>query len=235
MVQAAGIILLAAALQSYDGALKDGNVHYDRKEWEKALDSYRKALKADPKSIEAQALIGSTLGQMRRIEEASEALHKVMDMDGRKSHWTIYASKELGITLGIAGRYEESIKAFQEGLRVDPKNELCLRNIGISYRQLGRIEEAVSFWEACLSVNPDQPILRDDVARLKKEFVEKPPLRRRPPNPLRSPVLPRSPSGARRRARTFRTPRSAGGFSAPTNRCSWFPCPPSANWPTSTR
>jgi tetratricopeptide (TPR) repeat protein len=170
-------LLIAAALlavpQSHDTAIKDGNVYYDRKEWEKALESYQKALKADPKSIEAQALIGSTFGQMRRIDDAVIALRRVMDMDGRKGSWTIYAAKELGITLGIAGKYEDSIQAFQEGLKVDPKNEVCLRNIGISFINLGRIEEAVSVWEACLKVNPNQPAIREDVARFRKTIEER--------------------------------------------------------------
>jgi tetratricopeptide (TPR) repeat protein len=87
---------------------------------------------------------------MCRIDEAAEVLKKVMDLDGREGTWTLYAAKELGITLGIAGRYEESIKAFQEGLQMYSKHEVCLRTIGIPFLHLGRIEEAVFMGEACI-------------------------------------------------------------------------------------
>ena len=38
---------------------------------------------------------------------------------------------------------------------------------------LQRLEEALAVWEACLKVNPKQPVLREDVNRIRKELAER--------------------------------------------------------------
>lgn len=174
MIQLVALLTLVGSLpQSFGTHVRDANVHYDRKEWDKALECYQKALKLNPKSAEVHALIGSTLGQMGRLDEAVVALRKAMELEVPKGEHTVFAAKELGISLGMAGKFEESIAAFQEGLKVDPKNEMCLRNIGVSYMSLQRLEEALAVWEACLKVNSKQPVLREDVARIRKELAER--------------------------------------------------------------
>ena len=47
-----------------------------------------------------------------------------------------------GNALGKQGKYDEAIKAYDEAIRLDPKDADAWYNKGIDLKSLGRIEEA---------------------------------------------------------------------------------------------
>ena len=48
----------------------------------------------------------------------------------------------LGLKLARLGKWDQAIAAYQEALRLDPKNPEALRNLGFVYYELGMDDQA---------------------------------------------------------------------------------------------
>ncbi|HVE42501.1 MAG TPA: tetratricopeptide repeat protein [Planctomycetota bacterium] len=173
------MIAATPAQSDYESLLKDGNVYYDRQEFDKALDAYQKALKAKPTSAEAQALVGSSLSQLKRWDESFAAFEQALKLDAPRSAISVYTYKEMGLSYGKLGKMEDSIRAFQEGLKLSPKDDALLRNLGVSYARANRHEDALKVWEESLKVNANQPKVREMMAESRRALDE----RKRNPEP----------------------------------------------------
>ena len=57
--------------------------------------------------------------------------------DAKKTEWS-----NKGIALGNQGRYDEAIKAYDEAIRLDPKDAMAWIDKGNSLKALGRTAEA---------------------------------------------------------------------------------------------
>ena len=61
-----------------------------------------------------------------------------------------------GWSLFRLGRYEESIQAYDEALRLKNDNFLTWNNRGFAFTRLGKFEEALSSYEKAIRLNPDE-------------------------------------------------------------------------------
>ena len=61
----------------------------------------------------------------------------------------------LGLSYRYLGRFDESRKNFQEGLKLDPHNASCLFNLGYIEKQQGNQAAAERLFQQALKSNPD--------------------------------------------------------------------------------
>lgn len=163
-----------AAADEFQDALNDGNIHYDRKEWEKAKACFERALRADPQSAEAQALVGSAVGQLGRNEESIELLKKALTLKHTNDDTRAYICKEIGLNYGHLGKDKEALAAFQEALKIDPDNVSALRNVGTAYAKLEMWAEAIEAWRKALRLDPRQNDLLARIADAERRKAQAP-------------------------------------------------------------
>ncbi len=69
------------------------------------------------------------------------------------------------------GLYPMAAKLFERALELDPCNQKALYSLGNTYYKLNRLKEARAKWDACIRVNPRDPIASK--ARRKNHHVAK--------------------------------------------------------------
>lgn len=102
-----------------------GTYYEGAQSWDKAADSYRKALAADGGNAEAQAALGVALARAGRLDEAEPALRKAVAMAPGKGH----VRNNLGYVLLLQGRPSEAAAAFEAVLAQDGGNAVARANL----------------------------------------------------------------------------------------------------------
>ena len=81
----------------------------------------------------------------------------------------------MGLSYRHLGRFDEALKYFQEGLKLDPHNASCLLNVGFIEERQGNHARAEQMLQQALRSNPDLPDALLELANLRitdKKFEE---------------------------------------------------------------
>ena len=115
-----------------------GLVYYQKAEFRKAIEAFTRTLERLPRDVDALIKLGL-------------ASHKAGNADA------------VG-TLEKRTFYEQAIEVYQTALEIRPYNIEALNNLGLAYQELGRFSDAIEVYEKGLTLNPDQPQLRVNLA-----------------------------------------------------------------------
>ena len=118
------IILLLPALtfaQDAKDLLRKGNKQYEKKKFNDAEISYRKSLEFDNKSHKAVFNLGDALYKQKQYDKASQEFTSIANQK-IDEETTSMAYHNLGNSLLKSNKYEESIDAFKQSLRMNPKD-----------------------------------------------------------------------------------------------------------------
>jgi tetratricopeptide (TPR) repeat protein len=105
---------------------------------DEAFAQFRQALEIDPLSLIINADYGWSYYCARRYDDAIEQLQKTIEMDARFPQTYLW----LGLTFQAKGLYEQSIAAFDEGIRLTAGNLTFVAGKGATLVLAGRREEA---------------------------------------------------------------------------------------------
>jgi tetratricopeptide (TPR) repeat protein len=89
-------------------AILEGNEHFYKGEYSKAIESYDKALEINKKDVNAWNNKGSALGNLGRYDEAIECYDKVLEIDGKN----VDAWNNKGVTLDKLGKHKYAKKCL---------------------------------------------------------------------------------------------------------------------------
>ena len=158
-----------------------GNAYFESRDYEKAIKAYEKVLSLNPAFQSAYISLASTyarIGKKRKAKRIiSEGLRK-FDNDEflylssiilaeceyyknaekiikgliEKNHEDSYLVVLGNIYLGM-GKYEESLKSYQEAVEINEKNEEAWNNMGFLYFSLGNYLKARECYERAISIN----------------------------------------------------------------------------------
>jgi hypothetical protein len=103
---------------------------------------------------------------------AAKAKPAERDKDKDAKHAEAVAHFEKGKKLGEVGRYEESIKEFEEAYLAEPIAEILL-NIALSHRFLKNYDKAIEFYDRYLKLKPDAPNRKEIEGRIKELMKDK--------------------------------------------------------------
>jgi tetratricopeptide (TPR) repeat protein len=123
-----------------------------------AITALRQALVIEPDNPTALANLGQLLCDLSDpdvLEEAEGLCRRAAAV----APGLAQAHEYLGNILRALGRMEESLKAYQQSLRVDPSRSAPLLSIGELLQQAGRFDEASALYERARGVDPDDPRL----------------------------------------------------------------------------
>ncbi|MBS1826921.1 MAG: protein kinase [Acidobacteria bacterium] len=151
--------LLAAARENAEQAVRLGGhfavshavlgaIQWEAGDRQRGMDSLRRALDLDPRSVEAHYLFARVNARTDNWELARHHLRIAMDL--APEDWTNYHL--LAFLSHRAGHYAEAIEAFQQALRRAPDNAAVLRDLATSLHMAGRYEEAASALQQSLAI-----------------------------------------------------------------------------------
>ena len=115
--------------------------YYFDRNLEYAALAFQKAITLDPNMAIAHYLLGNTLYQLDRIEDAIVEYTRAIDI----SPFFPEVYNNLGTALADLGQYEEAIVQYERALEIQPNFPLALYNKGIAFMQLGQTEQGIVF------------------------------------------------------------------------------------------
>jgi Flp pilus assembly protein TadD len=179
------------------GYIHLGSAYFEKKDHDKAIKYYKKAIFLDPSRSNAHANLGKVFDDLGRTNEAikeyREALrikpHNIgarinlgtaLDRLGRTNEAIIefreasrikphnfMTHNNLGAALGKLGRTSEAVKEFREAVQINPDSAEAHNNLGIGLGKLGRRNEAIKEFSEALRINPDSAMVRNNLEMLK--------------------------------------------------------------------
>lgn len=115
--------------------------------FDQAEGAFRTALALNAADAEAQFMLGVTLHELGRHEEACSLLAALPGNPDAETY--------LGLALEGLGQFEAACAAFETALSRDPRNPRALNNLGACRMALRRYEDAAAVLQQALGLEPD--------------------------------------------------------------------------------
>jgi tetratricopeptide (TPR) repeat protein len=131
--------------------LAEGEQAVKAKDYTKAVEAYKEAVRASPKDVDALLGLGDAYQRGGQFEEAEAALKKCLEYDPDNA----VACHALGLTYFRANRLNDAMKAFEESLARDSKQALAHHYLGIIASRLKQAPRAEKEFRTALAINPD--------------------------------------------------------------------------------
>jgi Tfp pilus assembly protein PilF len=156
-----------------------------QKDYDKALEYYKEALRIDPDSSKANLATALTLTKTGRDDDAKEYYLRSIaaspdnsqaynnlglwydrqgDLETAQRHFlkaidlkpnSAQAHNNLGMVYGKKGENGKAIAEFETSLKLDASNPRTYTNLGLVLYRLGQKDKARALWEKSLSINPE--------------------------------------------------------------------------------
>jgi tetratricopeptide (TPR) repeat protein/peroxiredoxin len=137
--------------------LSYGALFFQRGYLDQAEASFQQASRDNPSSAEALYGIGSVYLNQNKNADARETFERAVKLQADYPDTLPDAWNNLGVIATREGRVDDSIRCFQESLRVNPHHLLSLDNLGNAYRLQKRWDEAGKVLERALELAPQDP------------------------------------------------------------------------------
>ncbi|MFN7922794.1 MAG: tetratricopeptide repeat protein [Bryobacteraceae bacterium] len=126
---------------------------------DQAIESYRDALRVNPKSVPAMRNLGELLRESGKIAESVEMLERARSMDPENSS----VQHALGLTYRAAGRVGDARAAFEQAVRSDPDHAEAHNALGGALMESGNVAAAVTELREALRHKPDLAAARSNL------------------------------------------------------------------------
>ena len=137
--------------------LSYGAQFFQRGYLDQAEASFQRASRDDPSSAEALYGIGSVYLNQNKNAAAREIFERAVKLQANYPDTLPDAWNNLGVIATREGRVDDSVRCFQEALRLSPHHLFSLDNLGNAYRLQKNWGEARKVLEQALEVAPDDP------------------------------------------------------------------------------
>jgi len=159
---------VAKNLTAYDYCLR-GLEYYDRyttDDWQKAIETYRKALEIDPTYAKAYAGMADCYEQLGNVDTALILCNKAIALDpdvpeAYKARANVYETK---------GWINKSIEECQKALQLDPNYAQAASNIGRRLRILGDRVRSYIWQKKAINLDPTKSSLYGNVGANLREI-----------------------------------------------------------------
>jgi len=118
--------------------------------FEDAIPLLESGLKIAPQRADLHAALGESYFMSGKAEKAIEEFKVLIALEPSARSYTF-----LGLSYRHLGRFEEAVKYFQDGLKLDPHNAACLFNLGYIEERQGNTARADQLFQEALRSNPD--------------------------------------------------------------------------------
>jgi len=131
-------------------ALAEGHDAYQSADYDKAVQSYDRALIVRPQSKIARTCKADALAQNKKYDEAIKLYDSVLKQD--KEYIPAISGK--GSTLRQKGEFAKSVIYLQRALNIDPDSKIAWNNKGNSFFFLDEIKTAIYCYKKAIELDP---------------------------------------------------------------------------------
>jgi len=121
------------------------------KEWDKAKESFRNALKIKSDYTDAHFNLGNIYLEIGLYEDAIECFKNVITIDSTYEQ----AHYNLGVCCNEIGHYYDAIEYFENALKLNPENTDTLINLGNALKELDHNSDAIEQYEKIFKIDPN--------------------------------------------------------------------------------
>jgi tetratricopeptide (TPR) repeat protein len=121
------------------------------KQFDSAIEAYRKSLAIKPNNVAVQTNLGSALKEQGKLEEALEAYTKALEIKPDYAE----AYNNMGTVFQEQGKLEEAIEAYNKALAIKPDNPKGHNNMGNALKEQGKLGEAIEAYNKALAIKPN--------------------------------------------------------------------------------
>ena len=132
-----------------------GKIYYDQKKFSDALPYLEQATKGDAKYSLAFNVKGLTLKELRRYDEAENAMQKAIDAEKRRASKGNYYY-DLGEILMLAKKYNPAVDALNNAIKMSKSRSRKAGanfNLGKIYQALGQKQKALKYYREAAKNN----------------------------------------------------------------------------------
>jgi tetratricopeptide (TPR) repeat protein len=118
--------------------------------YEDAIQVLEEGVKFDPRRADLRATLGESYFSAGKVGKAIREFEKLIEIDPSASSYAL-----MGLCYRNLNRFDDARKYFDEGLKKDPRNAVCLFNLGFLESKQGNYPQAERLLEESLRANPD--------------------------------------------------------------------------------
>lgn len=138
----------------------EGNRYSSERQYDKAVDSFRQAIRLDPDLAAAYHGLGLVYVNMGRASDALEPMKAAVRLDPDNS----VAHLNLAITLEHLRRFDEALTELNEAKRLNPKDARNYHELGnLMNNFLGRPDDALAAYLEARRLDPHIPAVQHNI------------------------------------------------------------------------
>jgi tetratricopeptide (TPR) repeat protein len=118
--------------------------------YEDAIPLLESGLKIAPQRADLHAALGESYFMSGKAEKAIDEFKTLIALEPSARSYTF-----MGLSYRHLGRFDEALKYFNEGLKIDPHNASCLFNVGFIEERQGNYARAEELFQQALRYNSD--------------------------------------------------------------------------------
>ena len=130
--------------------------------YEDAIPLLESGIQIAPKRADLHAALGESYFMAGKIDKAIEEFKQLLALEHSARSLAF-----LGLSYRNLGRFDEARSYFEQGLKLDPRNTLCIYNLGYIAERQGDSATADTMFQKALSINPNFPDAILELANLR--------------------------------------------------------------------
>ena len=134
-----------------------GVAYGEKRDLDKAIASYEKALQLNPAYVEAYNNLGAAYGSRGDYQRAIKEFRKSLQMDPGYEEARTHLKRAYdlaGLNQGIEGNYNKAIAYFEKSLRLKSDAPEVYCNLGTTHARKGDFDKAIRSYEKAIALKP---------------------------------------------------------------------------------
>jgi superkiller protein 3 len=148
--------------------IEKGDIYFDEGRYQKALDTYNKALNLEPKNVDALICVGLCYRNLKEYDKAIDFYNNALEIEPDNKT----ALNNKGYAMEMKGQIEEAIEMYKKSLDVDPNYDMPLVNLTKIYIDRKDYQAAIEVYKNALEVDSINTANWIDLGRAYR-FMEK--------------------------------------------------------------
>jgi Tfp pilus assembly protein PilF len=125
--------------------------HFRKKDYDRALEAIRDYLARQPRSKEAEDLLGNIAMERGDARTAEAHFKRALEYEPNFTD----ARNSLGLLYDRQGRLDEAVREFRGVLEIDKDYAEAFNNLGVIYKKQGRLDEAAEEFRKAIAADPN--------------------------------------------------------------------------------
>jgi tetratricopeptide (TPR) repeat protein len=141
---------LAKNKPNIDSIVKEGDEHFLKDEYDKAIECYDRAIEVDPYLVDAWHKKGNALYNKENYDEAIECYDRASLIN--PNHFDSWYKK--GLTYKKKNNHDQAIKCYDRAIQIRATSSSAWYEKGISLSYFKRHEDAIKCYDNAIELNP---------------------------------------------------------------------------------